>query len=208
MVLNPKVDNYFIEGCGRCSLVGTPQCKVHNWQVEMQHLRMILNDCGLTEDLKWSMPCYTFQGKNVVMLAAFREYCSINFFKGALLKDEQGILVKQGENSQVTRLFKATDIQTVIENELHIKAYILEAIEIEKSGQKVELKDNTMLDLPEELLEKFKEMPTFQTAFEALTPGRQRGYQIHFSQPKQSQTRTARIEKYRAQIMVGKGFYD
>ena len=208
MVLNPKVDNYFIEGCGRCSLVGTPQCKVHNWQAEMAHLRMILNDCGLVEDLKWSMPCYTFQGKNVVMLAAFKEYCSISFFKGALLKDEQGILVKQDENSQVTRLFKTTDIQTIIENELHIKAYILEAIEIEKSGQKVELKDNTTLDLPEELLEKFKEMPAFQTAFEALTPGRQRGYQIHFSQPKQSQTRSARVEKYREQIMEGKGFYD
>lgn len=208
MVLNPKVDNYFIEGCGRCSLVGTPQCKVHNWQEEMAHLRMILNDCGLVEDLKWSMPCYTFQGKNVVMLAAFKEYCSISFFKGALLKDEKGILVKQGENSQVTRLFKATDIQRVIENELHIKAYILEAIEIEKSGQKVELKDNTTLDLPEELLEKFKEMPAFQAAFEALTPGRQRGYQIHFSQPKQAQTRSARIEKCREQIMEGKGFYD
>ena len=208
MVLNPKVDNYFIEGCGRCSLVGTPQCKVHNWQAEMQHLRMILNDCGLVEDLKWSMPCYTFQGKNVVMLAAFKEFCSISFFKGALLKDEQGILVKQGENSQVTRLFKTTDIQTIIENELHIKAYILEAIEIEKSGQKVELKDNTTLVLPEELLEKFKEMPAFQTAFEALTSGRQRGYQIHFSQPKQAQTRMARVEKYREQIMEGKGFYD
>ena len=208
MVLNPKVDNYFIEGCGRCSLVGTPQCKVHSWQVEMQHLRMILNDCGLVEDLKWSMPCYTFQGKNVVMLAAFKEYCSISFFKGALLKDEHSILVKQGENSQVTRLFKATDIQRVIENELFLKAYILEAIEIEKSGQKVELKDNTTLDLPEELLEKFKEMPAFQAAFQALTPGRQRGYQIHFSQPKQAQTRTARIEKYREQIMDGKGFYD
>ena len=142
------------------------------------------------------------------MLAAFKDYCFISFFKGALLKDEQGILVKQGENSQVTRLFKATDIQTVIENELHIKAYILEAIEIEKSGQKVELKDNTTLDLPEELLEKFKEMPTFQAAFEALTPGRQRGYQIHFSQPKQAQTRMARVEKYREQIMEGKGFYD
>jgi uncharacterized protein YdeI (YjbR/CyaY-like superfamily) len=206
-ILNPKVDLYFAEGCGRCPLVATPQCKVHQWQLEMAQLRMILLDCGLTEDLKWSVPCYTSEGNNVAILAAFKEYCALSFFKGALLQDVDGMLKKPGDNSQAVRLFRFTSLQEIIEMELTIKAYILEAIDIEKSGLKVAKKEE-LEPIPAEFQAKLAENASLKAAFEALTQGRQRGYILHFSQPKQSKTREARIEKYIPKILEGKGFFD
>ena len=205
--INPGVDSYLAVGCGRCPLGGTAECKVHTWPAELQQLRMILLECGLTEEVKWSVPCYTWENNNVAIMSAFKEYASISFFKGSLLKDPHGILEKPGENSQAARLFKFTDVEKIIELEPVIKDYIHEAIEIEKAGLKVEFKKNPE-PLPEELEKKFEEDPAFQAAFEALTPGRQRGYILYFSQPKQSKTRESRIEKYVEKIFEGKGFHD
>ena len=206
--MNPAVDNYLIEGCGRCSLGGTPDCKVHNWTEELKQLRRIVLECGLTEEVKWSVPCYTFQQNNVLIVSAFKEYCSLSFFKGALLKDAEGILEKPGENSQAARLFKFTNVQQILEMEPTIKAYIYEAIEVEKAGLKVDFKQKNELVYPEELQTKLDEDPELKSAFESLTPGRQRGYVLHFSQPKQSKTRISRIEKCIPKILEGKGFHD
>lgn len=207
-VMNPKVDNYFVEGCGRCPLGGTPQCKVHNWQEEMKKLRMILLDCGLTEDVKWSVPCYTYENNNIVILSAFKEYCSVSFFKGVLLKDPHGILESAGENSQASRHISFTNVQKIIEIEPILKAYLKEAIEVEKAGLQVEYKDISEFEIPEELQIKLDENVDFKTAFEALTPGRQRGYLLYFSGAKQSKTRMSRVEKYMPKIFDGKGFHD
>jgi uncharacterized protein YdeI (YjbR/CyaY-like superfamily) len=205
---NPKVDVYFTAGCGRCSLVNTPECKVHNWTAELAKLREIVLDCGLTEELKWSHPVYTFQKNNIILIAAFKENCVLSFLKGALLEDTDKILTKPGENTQAARVIRFTDVQKIIEVETVIKTYIHEAIEIEKAGLKVEFKETKDFEFPEELTEKFAENPSFQTAFFALTPGRQRGYILHFSQPKQSATSEARIERCLPQIMMGKGLND
>lgn len=205
---NPQIDTYLAVGCGRCPLGNTPECKVHNWKAELEALREIVLECGLTEELKWSVPCYTFEGNNVVIVSAFKEYCSLSFFKGVLLKDTNKILSKQGENSQSGRLIKFTDVQQIIDLKSVIKEYIYEAIEIEKAGLKVEYKDVSEYAIPEELGNKFAENESFRNAFFTLTPGRQKGYILHFSQPKQSATRTARIEKYLPQIFVGKGLHD
>ncbi|MBT31762.1 MAG: hypothetical protein CMO01_19055 [Thalassobius sp.] len=206
--MNPKVDSYFAVGCGRCPLGGTPDCKVHNWQEEMEHLRTIILSCSLTEELKWGVPCYTFQSKNVLILSAFKEYCSISFFKGALLKDANSILEKPGENTQAARLIKFTKVQQVIDLEETIKNYILEAIEIEKAGLTVDFKEKSEIEYPEELQDKLNEDPELKKAFEALTPGRQRGYILYFTQPKQAKTRVSRIEKCAAKIFEGKGLQD
>ncbi len=205
--MNPQVDQYFTQGCGRCPLGGTPECKVHNWTQEMEQLRAILHECDLTEELKWSVPCYTFRNNNVLILSAFKDYCSLSFFKGALLNDEAGILEKPGPNSQAARLIKFTNVQQVIELEPTIKAFIQQAIDIEKAGRTVAFKKNPE-PMPEELEQKLEEDPVFKAAFEALTPGRQRGYIIYFSGAKQSKTREARIEKYMPKILEGKGFHD
>jgi uncharacterized protein YdeI (YjbR/CyaY-like superfamily) len=205
--MNPKVDTYFAEGCGRCPLVGTLQCKVHSWQDEMAQLRRILLECGLTEELKWGQPCYTFQKGNVVILSALKESCVLSFFKGVLLKDSHGILTAPGKNSQVDRLIRFTDVQKVLDLEPIIKAYIQEAIDLEKTGVKVEFKKRPE-PIPEELQHKFDEMPDLNTAFEALTPGRQRGYILYISAAKQSKTRTSRIEKHIQRILDGKGIHD
>lgn len=205
---NPKVDIYFTAGCGRCPLVNTPECKVHNWDAELAMLREIILECELNEELKWGVPVYTFEKNNIVILSALKESCLISFPKGALLKDADKILTKPGENTQAGRVIRFTDIQQILEKKDIIKTYIYEAIEIEKSGLKVELKQTSDYKLPDELEEKFVENPSFQTAFFALTPGRQRGYILHFSQPKQSTTRTARIERCLPQIMIGKGLND
>jgi uncharacterized protein YdeI (YjbR/CyaY-like superfamily) len=165
-------------------------------------------DCGLDEELKWSIPCYTFQENNVVLLSAFQDYCALSFFKGSLLKDEKGILIQQTENVQATRQLRFTNVKEIGELEDVIKAYIFEAIEIEKLGLKVEMKQTADFEIPAELQLVLDENPAFRSAFEALTPGRQRGYLLHFAQPKQSQTRFARIEKCIPKIMVGKGFHD
>ncbi|MDF2156349.1 YdeI/OmpD-associated family protein [Algoriphagus sp. CAU 1675] len=203
--MNPKVDLYFIEGCGRCKLGGTPQCKVHTWEDELQELRSIILETGLNEELKWSVPCYTFQGKNLLLLAAFKEYCALSFFKGSLLKDEKKLLHQPGENSQATRQFRFTQLGEIQEMESILKAYIQEAKELEKAGLKVDFKEKKALVFPDELLQKFEENPVLKRAFEALTPGRQRAYTLYFSAAKQSKTRASRIEKCIPQIFEGKG---
>ncbi len=202
--MNPKVDLYLADGCGRCALYATPQCKVIPWQKELAALRAIVLDCGLTEELKWGVPCYTFQDGNIAIVSAFKAYCSISFFKGVLLQDVHGILVQQGEHSQAARLIKFTNIQQILAQESILKTYIYEAIEVEKAGLKVEFKKNPE-PIPEEFQRIMDENPALKTAFEALTPGRQRGYILHFSQPKQAKSREARIEKCVARIMEGKG---
>ncbi|REG88303.1 YdeI/OmpD-associated family protein [Algoriphagus antarcticus] len=205
--MNSSVDSYFTEGCGRCPLGGTPQCKVHNWTEELKQLRIIILDCGLTEMSKWGVPCYTFQKSNVLILAAFNDYCSISFFKGVLLNDEQKVLTKPGENTQAARLIKFTTIQEIAQLKPILKAYIFEAIEVEKEGLKVIFEKNPA-PLPEEFQNKLVEFPALKVAFEALTPSRQRGYILYFSAPKQFKTRVARIEKCAPKILDGKGLND
>lgn len=207
-ILNPEVDNYFAVGCGRCPLGGTPDCKVHPWQEEMKQLRRILLDTELTEEVKWSVPCYTFEDNNVLILSAFKDYCALSFFKGVLLKDPDDILIQPTKNTQASRLIRFTDVERVLELEPILKAYVAEAIDVEKAGLKVEYKDTADFDFPDELLSKFEDDPTFAAAFDALTPGRQRGYLLHFSSAKQSQTRVRRIEKCKPRIFEGKGFHD
>ncbi|MDH5606532.1 MAG: YdeI family protein [Anaerolineae bacterium] len=206
--MNTNVDLYFTQGCGRCSLGGTPECKVHSWPKELAKLRAIVLECGLREESKWGVPCYTFEGSNVVLVSAFKEYCALSFFKGVLLKDAEGILDAPGENSQAARLIRFTNAQEIIELEPVLKAYIYEAVEVEKAGLKVELNDNAELVFPEELQMILDENPALKTAFLALTPGRQRGYILYINGAKQSKTRLDRIEKYIQQILDGKGMYD
>ena len=205
MVLD--VDHYLADGCMRCSLGGTPQCKVHAWKDELVALRHIALDSGLTETVKWGVPCYTFEGKNVAVVSAFKEYASLSFFKGALLRDPENWLVQRGENSQAARLLVFTDVEVIFDKEAVIKSYLLNAIDIEKAGAKV-LFDKAPEPLPEELLQKFEEDAAFKQAFFALTPGRQRGYVLHFSDAKQAKTRLMRIEKYVEQIKKGIGLMD
>jgi uncharacterized protein YdeI (YjbR/CyaY-like superfamily) len=205
---NKEIDNYFAQGCGRCSLFATPQCRVHLWQEEMQTLRDLLLDAGLTEQSKWGNPCYTLNGKNIVMLGAFKEYCSLGFFKGSLLKDPKKLLVAAGENSQASRQLRYTDVKAILHDQKHIAALIKEAIQTEQEGKKVAFKAVSEFPIPQELKEKFAEDPTFEKAFHALTPGRQRGYLLHFAEPKQAATRNSRIEKYTEQILNGIGLHD
>ena len=205
--MNTSVDQYFVDGCGRCPLGGTADCKVHTWQSAMRRLRTIVRDCGLTEVCKWGVPCYTFEGKNVIMISAFKEYCCISFFKGALLSDKKNLLTKPGPNSHAARLFKFTNEEEIGLIEDDIKAYILEAVDIEKRGVAVPVQKKPE-SLPEELESRFAEDPGFKAAFEALTPGRQRGYILHFTQAKQSKTRIARIDKCMPMILSGIGLHD
>ena len=204
--MTTDVETYFSEGCGRCSLGGTPQCKVHTWQQELIALRRIVLECGLDEECKWGVPCYTFQGKNILMVSALKDSCILSFFKGSLLHDEHGMLSFAGENSQVAKMFRFTRAEDILMLEELIKTYIFEAVEVEKAGLKVP--QSAAPELPDELLQKFEEMPAFQVAFEALTPGRQRGYVLYFSQPKQAQTRESRIEKCVPKILNGEGLHD
>lgn len=206
--INPKVDTYLTVGCGRCPLTNTPECKVHNWTEELAVLREIVLACGLTEELKWGVPCYTFEGNNIAMVSAFKEFCSLSFFKGSLLKDADGILSKQGENSQAARIIKFTDVRQITEKESILKEYIKEAVKVEKAGLKVEFKDISEYEIPVELQNKLDENEAFRNAFKSLTPGKQKGYILHFSQAKQSATRTARIEKSMPRIFLGKGLND
>lgn len=203
-MMNTNVEHYFENGCGRCPLGGTPDCKVHNWDAELSKLRSILLDCMLTEESKWGVPCYTFQKKNVVILAAFKTYCALSFFKGALLSNPEKLLVKAGENTATVRLLKFTTLKEIEDIVPTIKSTIFEAIEIEKAGLKVETNKKTE-PITEELLLKMNTDPKFKAAFEALTPGRQRGYNLFFSAPKQAKTRASRIEKSKDKIMQGKG---
>ena len=191
---NPKVDQFLIAA--------------QRWQTEIEYLRTILLDCQLTEELKWGQPCYTFQKKNVALIYGFKAYFGLGFIKGSLMNDVHGILVKQGENSQAVRLIKFTNKQEIEEKEEIIKAYIKQAIEIEKSGLKVDFNEKKALVFPEELQMRLDEDPEFKTAFEALTPGRQRGYNLYFSAPKSSKSRNSRIEKYVERILNGNGIHD
>jgi uncharacterized protein YdeI (YjbR/CyaY-like superfamily) len=179
-----------------------------NWKEEFEKLRDIVLDCELTEDFKWMHPCYTFQNKNIVLIHGFKDYCALLFHKGALLKDPHGILIQQTENVQAARQIRFTNVQEIDEMQLILKTYIDEAIEVEKAGLEVDYKKNTEYVIPEELQNKFVEIPDLKTAFEALTPGRQRAYILHFSQPKQSKTRESRVEKYIPHILNGKGLDD
>jgi uncharacterized protein YdeI (YjbR/CyaY-like superfamily) len=192
--MNPKVEFFFT--------------KAEKWQEEYEKLRMIALNCGLTEELKWGCPCYTFQNGNIILIHGFKEYCAYLFFKGALLHDDSGILIQQTENVQAGRQIRFINLREIVEMEDILKAYIFEAIEVEKAGLEVSLKKHTEYNIPEELQKKFEEIPALKTAFESLTPGRQRAYILHFSQPKQSKTREARVEKYLLQILAGKGLDD
>jgi uncharacterized protein YdeI (YjbR/CyaY-like superfamily) len=165
-------------------------------------------ESGLTEELKWGVPCYTFESTNIAVVSAFKEYCSLSFFKGALLPDTARILDKPGENTQSARLIRFTSVDEVLAKEPILKEYIQNAIDVERQGLKVDFSAKTQLEFPEELLRKFDELPALQSAFTALTPGRQRGYLLHFSAAKQSKTRTTRIEKCIPKILDGKGFQD
>jgi len=204
--LNPLVDKYLIDGCMRCKFGGTPQCKVNNWKKELELLRKIVLQTGLKEELKWGAPIYTHNGKNIVSVGALKESANIGFFKGVLLVDPHKILQQQG-NLQSDRILKFTDIAEIEKIKEIIKSYIIEATAIEESGKKVEFKKNPEA-LPPELIQAFEADPAFKKAFYALTPGRQRGYTIHFSQPKQEQTRIGRIEKCKEQIFNGIGLND
>lgn len=192
--MNPKVDFYF--------------SKAQKWQKELEQLRMLVLDCGLTEELKWGVPCYTMQKRNIVLLHAFNEYCALLFVKGALLHDTNGILIQQTENVQAGRQIRFTAIKEVFEMEAVVKAYIYEAVDIEKAGLKVERKKTSEFNVPEEFQHKLNEAPLLKTAFEELTPGRQRAYLLYFSQPKQSKTRASRVEKSIPHILEGKGLHD
>lgn len=203
-----SVDHYLAEGCGRCPLGGTPGCKVHAWQAELQALRRLVLACGLREEVKWGVPCYTFEGHNVLIVSAFKDHASLSFFKGALLEDPLGLLQKPGENSQAARVFRLRDTQALAGLEPILKAYVFEAIEIEKAGLRVDFPARQALDLPAELLRKFEEDPALQAAFESLTPGRQRGYVLHIAAAKQPKTREARIEKWAPRIFEGRGMQD
>jgi uncharacterized protein YdeI (YjbR/CyaY-like superfamily) len=204
--MNPEVDLYLEDGCGRCKFYKTPQCKVRNWVSELKTLRKIVLDCGLTEEIKWRVPVYTYNNKNIAILSAFKEYCSLNFFKGALLQDTNGILHKQGESSQSARIIKFTDKKEISALEQLLKAYIFEAIEVENVGLKVEFKKN-LEPVPSELENQFERDTKFKKAFYDLSPGKQRGYIIYFSQPKQSTTRETRIGNCKQKIMNGEGVY-
>jgi len=192
--MNPKLD-FFFE-------------KTTKWQEELLKLREIVLDCGLNEELKWGQPCYTLNKTNVIMLGGFKDYCFISFLKGVLLHDSENMLQKPGENTQSGRIIPFIDIQTIIDMNQTLKAYIYEAIEVEKAGLKVTSISKGELVFPDELLQKFESDPTFKVAFEALTPGRQRAYNIYFSGAKQSKSRVSRIESYVQRILSGKGFND
>jgi len=192
--VNPRVDAYF--------------SNAKKWGEEIEQLRRIILDCQLTEELKWGVPCYTFQGRNIVLIHVFKEYCALLFFKGALLHDADGILVQQTDNTQATRQIRFTSVREIVEIEAVVKAYMYEAIEVEKSGLKVDFKKTTEFTIPEEFQNRLDADPALNAAFNALTPGRQRAYILYFSAPKQSKTRQSRVEKYVPEILDGKGLND
>ncbi|WP_315822271.1 YdeI/OmpD-associated family protein [Paraflavitalea speifideaquila] len=192
--MNPKVDFFFI--------------KASKWQKEYEHLRSIMLDCQLTEELKWGVPCYTFQKRNIVLIHGFKDYCAILFMKGALLHDPSGILIQQTKNVQVARQIRFTNVKEIVKLKTILKAYIYEAIEVEKIGVQPILKKSSEFEVCEEFQTKLKKTPGLKKAFEALTPGRQRGYLLHFSSAKLPKTRVARVEKYIPKILTGKGLED
>ena len=193
-IMNSKVDFYF--------------SKANKWQEEIKQLRMIVLDCGLTEELKWGCPCYTFQKTNIVLIHVFKEYCALLFFKGALLNDTHGILIQQTKNVQAGRQIRLTNVREIVKMEKILKACIYEAIEVERAGLKVKLKETPDFKIPEEFQYRLDKSAVLKKAFNELTPGRQRAYIFYFSQPNQSKTRESRVEKYMPQILNGKGLND
>jgi uncharacterized protein YdeI (YjbR/CyaY-like superfamily) len=192
--MNPKVDFFFN--------------KPDKWQREFEKLRKVIVDCGLKEELKWGNPCYTLQESNIVLIHGFKEYCALLFFKGALLQDTRRILIQQTKNVQAARQVRFTNVKEIVKLAPILKTYIYQAIEVEKAGLKVKLKKTSAFKIPEEFKNKLDKNPALKTAFDALTPGRQRAYIFYFSQPKQSKTRDSRIEKCMKQILDGKGLND
>ena len=192
--MNSKVDFFFN--------------KASQWKEEFEQLRMIILDCGLAEELKWGQPCYTFQGKNIILIHGFKEYCAVLFFKGALLNDPESILIQQTANVQAGRQVRFTGVKEIVKRAPTLKAYIYEAIEVEKAGLKVKLKKTSDYNMPGEFKNKLDKNLALKNAFNELTPGRQRAYLFYFSQPKQSKTRESRIEKYMKRILEGKGLND
>ena len=192
--MNPKVDGFLR--------------KAKKWREEFQKLRMVCLECELTEELKWGKPCYMYQKSNIVLIHGFKEYCALLFFKGALLKDAKDILVQQTENVQAARQIRFTNVREILEMESILKVYIKEAIEVEKAGLDVDYKKTSEFVIPEEFQNRLDESPALKTAFDALTPGRQRGYILYFSGAKQSKTRESRVEKCVQQILDGKGLND
>ncbi|MEL6655493.1 MAG: YdeI/OmpD-associated family protein [Bacteroidota bacterium] len=205
--MTTQVDQYFLVGCGRCSLGGTPDCKVHSWTTELALLRSLVLETELREEVKWGVPCYTYEQKNVLLLSAFKEYCTISFFKGVLLDDPENLLQKPGPNSQASRVLRFTSIAEIEPVIDEVKALVQGAIAVEMVGREVVFNKNPE-PIPEELKQRFKEDPPLKNAFESLTPGRQRGYILYFSSPKQSKTRVARIEKSVGKILRGEGLHD
>ncbi|WP_400164734.1 YdeI family protein [Brevibacillus sp. TJ4] len=192
--MNPKVDGFLRQE--------------KKWKEEFEKLREIVLDCELTEDFKWMHPCYTYENKNIVLIHGFKDFCALLFHKGALLQDTHGILVQQTKNVQAARQIRFTNVQEIVELEPILKTYIQQAIEAEKAGLQVNLKEHVEYSIPEELQTRFDEIPDLKTAFDALTPGRQRAYILYFSEPKQAKTRVARVEKCVPQILEGKGLRD
>ena len=192
----------------RCPLGATPECKVHSYENELVLLRAILNGTELVEELKWGVPCYTINGKNVLLLSAFKDFASLSFFKGALMQDPHHWLVAPGENSQASRQLRFTSEQQILGHEDKILAYVEQSIDIERKGLQIDFKAKRELEFPEELEAAFAEDPVFETAFKSLTPGRQRGYVLHISSAKRSETRSSRIEKHMERILEGKGLHD
>lgn len=192
--MNPNVDFYFT--------------KAKKWQDELLKLRSLVLECDLSEELKWGVPCYVFQKSNIVLIHVFKDYFALLFHKGALLKDEQNILIQQTENTQAARQIRFVDMDDILKIESTIKEYIFEAIEVDKAGLKVNLKKPEEFNVPKEFQVKLNEIPELKTAFVSLTPGRQRAYLLHFSAPKQSSTRESRVEKYMFHILNGKGLND
>ncbi|MDV6236112.1 DUF1801 domain-containing protein [Leptospira ellisii] len=191
---NPEVDKFLIES--------------EKWRKEFETLRAVALECGLTEEFKWGNPCYTFQGSNIVLIHGFKEYCAFLFFKGALLKDPKGILIQQTKNVQAARQIRFTEVHEIVKTKTILKTYIKEAIKTEKAGLEVNYKKTSEFAIPEEFRIKLNELPALKTAFQALTPGRQRAYILHFAAPKQSKTRESRIEKNIPRILKGKGLND
>lgn len=203
---NPSVDPYFIHGCGRCERFDTPECSAIVRKDILVALRELILQSELSETLKWKVPCYTFQDKNILMMGAFKDFCSINFVKGSLMNDPQNLLEKVGENTQGARWIRFRTFDEFETKAPYINDYIKEAIAVELSGKKIPKKKVEDYDVPEELTQQFKKNPELEKAFNALTPGRQKGYLLFFASAKQSKTRYSRIEKYTPQIMKGKGY--
>lgn len=206
MKSNPQVDLYLTDGCGRCNLYATPECKVHSYTETLDRLRSILLETELTEELKWKQPCYTLNDKNVLIMSAFKEYCFLAFFKGSLMTDPEQLMRAPGPNSQASRQLCFTTIEDVERQEKLIRSYVQEAIEIEKKGLKVDFKEKQQLEFPEELKQAFHADPLFSKAFESLTPGRQRSWNLHYSSAKQTATRESRIKKSKDAVLRGKGW--